>query len=531
MFSVLIILSVLYKAKDFVITIHIVINMLSKHVDGEKVVKHNASSSRKHPTLHSPAYGARFYSEPIPKFKLPKDTMPANVAYQLVHDEMQLDGNCVQNMATFIASWMEPEARTLINETIGKNMADCDEYPQSQEIHQRCVSMLADLYHAPDVEHHSAYGTATIGSSEAFMLAAMAMKFKWRDERKAKGLPHDKPNIVYGNNAQVALHKFSLYFDVEERLVPVTKETDYVLSVEGALKLVDENTIGVVAILGSTFTGHFEPVKELNKALTGLNKKNGWNVGIHIDAASGGFIAPFIFPDLEWDFRLPLVRSINVSGHKYGLVYPGVGWVIWRSKEFLPQELVFHINYLGGDYPTFTLNFSRSSSPIIAQYYNFLRLGFKGYKGIVETCAANAKFLANCLKESGYFDIISNPETGLPLVAFTIKDKKCGITEHDIMNTLRQKGWIVPAYPLTANVSDMYVLRVVVREGHSEDLLEHLVLDTIWAYETVEEKIKEAQEKGDGKKGKKRGRTDEEKEEEKHEVQLEKRRHIKHGTC
>jgi len=515
--------------------------MLTKHVDGAQLIKQNTTKARTtHPSMHTPAYGARFYREPIPKFKLPKDSMPANVAYQLVHDEMQLDGNTAQNMATFIASWMEPEAKDLITETLGKNMADCDEYPQTQEIHQRCVSMLADLFHAPaGVDEHAAFGTSTVGSSEAFMLAALALKFRWRNQRKEKGLPHDKPNIVYGSNSQVALHKFSLYFDVEERLVPVTKESNYVLSVESALKLVDENTIGVVAILGSTFTGHFEPVKELNKALTALNKKNGWDVGIHIDAASGGFVAPFIYPKLEWDFKLPLVRSINVSGHKYGLVYPGVGWVIWRSKEFLPQELVFHINYLGGNYPTFTLNFSRSSSPIIAQYYNFMRLGFNGYKGVMETCQQNAQFLARCLEDTGYFELFSNPQTGLPLVAFGLQDKDVGFTEHDIMNTLRQKGWVVPAYNLTANVTDVYVLRVVVREGHSEDLLEHLVLDIIWAYETLVDKLQEMREKdakdgkGKGKKAKgtKRVREGEEKDIENKEIKLEKKRHIKHGTC
>lgn len=459
--------------------------MLSRHVDTDELITNN-TTRRKNPQLHAPSYGARFYSEPIPKFSMPKNSMPASVAYHLVHDGMVLDGNPRQNMATFVTTWMEPEAAKLMKETTAKNFADCDEYPQTQEIHQRCVSMLADLYHAPKSHGElPAWGAGTIGSSEAFMLAGLAMKFRWRNARKAKGEPHQKPNIIYGTNAQVALHKFALYFDVEERMVPVTKESNYVLSVEEAIKYVDENTIGVVAILGSTFTGHFEPVKELNEALTKLNKEKGWDVGIHIDAASGGFVAPFIYPELEWDFRLPLVRSINVSGHKYGLVYPGVGWCIWRGKEFLPKELVFRINYLGGDYPTFTLNFSRSSSPIIAQYYNFLRLGRSGYKGIIETCKANAQFLRDCLRDTGYFEVISNPDNGLPLIAFQFKDKNVGFTEFDLMNTLRQKGWIVPAYNLPENVKDTNVLRVVVRESHSEDLLEHLVIDTVWAYETL----------------------------------------------
>jgi len=348
--------------------------------------------------------------------------------------------------------------------------------------------MLADLYHAPVQEGTDAYGTSSIGSSEAFMLAGLALKFSWRNKRKAAGKPSDKPNIIFGANAQVCLEKFALYFDVEQRLVEVSEESHYALDVKKAISLVDENTIAVVGILGSTFTGHFEPIQELNNALEELNKKTGWDVPIHVDAASGGFVAPFLYPDLVWDFRLPLVRSINVSGHKYGLVFPGVGWCIWRSKQYLPEELVFYINYLGGNFPSFTLNFSRNACMIVGQYYNFLRLGQSGYKNIINNCVENAKFLSACIEESKYFNIISNTNKGLPLVAFNIAHSdNDGIyfDEYDISEVLRQRGWIIPAYNLPKNCEKINILRIVVRETHSEDVIEHLVQDLVWAFESL----------------------------------------------
>jgi len=327
------------------------------------------------------------------------------------------------------------------------------------------------------------------------MLAGLALKFRWRKQRQEKGLPHDKPNLVFGANAQVCLEKFARYFDVEMRQVPVTQKSNYVLDVAEAVKLVDENTIVVVAILGSTFTGHFEPVKQLNDELAKVNAKNGWDIGIHIDGASGAFVAPFRYPDLEWDFRVPLVRSINVSGHKFGLVYPGVGWIIWRSREFLPEELIFNIDYLGGQFPTYTLNFSRNASPVVSQYYNFLRLGKSGYKNIIGNCANNAYFLSRCLEQSGYFDIISNINTGLPLIAFTLKRKEgtsVPFSEYDLMHQVRQRGWIIPAYKLPPSVDHIHILRVVVREIHSEDMIESLVRDILWAYETLRDKASQS---------------------------------------
>jgi glutamate decarboxylase len=325
---------------------------------------------------------------------------------------------------------------------------------------------------------------------------------------KASGKSIDKPNIVFGHNAQVVLKKFALYFDVEYRTVPVTPESHYVMDPKEAIKLVDENTICVVAILGSTYTGQFENVKELNDLLEQLHAEKGIDVHIHVDAASGGFVAPFAFPDLVWDFRLPRVRSINASGHKYGLVYPGIGWVIWRDSSALPKDLVLHLDYLGGDLATYSLNFSRSSVHVIGQYYNLLRLGREGYTQIISSCLAGARFLSEELLKSGYFELKSDIHNegvcALPVVTFSLKDEvkrprkaETGeekgkkkekeeeepelFDEYAVMRMLQRFGWIVPAYKLPPACDKMKILRVVVREIHSRDILHGLVKDILLA--------------------------------------------------
>lgn len=421
---------------------------------------------------HALTYGSRYTVESVPKYEMPEGDMPANVAYQIIHDELRLDGNAKLNLASFVTTWMEPEAAKIIGESLDKNFIDQEEYPQTAEIHNRCVNMLARLYHAP--QGGDAVGTGTVGSSEAIHLGGLALKWNWRKRRQAAGKPADKPNIVMGHNVQVCWEKFARYFEVEPRYVPLTKDR-YVLGVEEALSMVDENTIAVVGILGSTYTGEYEPIKELNDALLKMNEKTGWEVPIHVDGASGGFVAPFLQPDLEWDFRLPLVTSINVSGHKYGLVYPGVGWVIWREKAALPEELVFHVNYLGSDQATFNLNFSRGASQILAQYYNFLRLGKSGYRRIMEALGSNAEYITERLESTGRFDMLSKPDT-LPVVAFALRDTS-RFSVFDLSHALRERGWIVPAYTLAPNAEEIAVLRIVVREGMSRDMAEMLIDD------------------------------------------------------
>ncbi|XWS37522.1 hypothetical protein CRYUN_Cryun19dG0050400 [Craigia yunnanensis] len=398
--------------------------------------------------------------------------MPKEAAYQVINDELMLDGNPRLNLASFVTTWMEPECDKLIMASINKNYVDMDEYPVTTELQNRCVNMIANLYNAPVGDGETAVGVSTVGSSEAIMLAGLAFKRKWQQKRKSQGKPYDKPNIVTGANVQVCWEKFARYFEVELKEVKL-KEGYYVMDPVKAVELVDENTICVAAILGSTLTGEFENVKLLNELLTEKNKETGWDTPIHVDAASGGFIAPFVYPDLEWDFRLPLVKSINVSGHKYGLVYAGVGWVVWRTKEDLPEDLVFHINYLGSDQPTFTLNFSKGSSQIIAQYYQLIRLGFEGYKNIIENCIDNARVLKEGIEKTGRFDIVSK-DVGVPLVAFALKNSsKYNVFE--IAESLRKFGWIVPAYTMPADAQNVAVLRVVVREDFGRSLAERLV--------------------------------------------------------
>ncbi|MEQ8346726.1 MAG: glutamate decarboxylase [Sneathiellaceae bacterium] len=418
----------------------------------------------------APAYGSRVGVEPIPKFELPAGQLPADIAYRLIHDELMLDGNSRLNLATFVTTWMEPQAERLMTETFDKNMIDKDEYPTTAKIEERCVNIVSNMFHAPE----SGIGSSAIGSSEAVMLAGMAFKWKWRKRRQAQGKPADRPNMVLGSNVQVVWEKFCRYWEVEPRYVPVAKGR-YVVDPEEMMSFVDENTIAVVAILGTTYTGEFEPIEEVHDALVALNQRSGWEVPLHIDAASGGFVAPFLHPNLKWDFRLPLVKSINVSGHKYGLVYPGIGWIVWRGHDELPEELVFHVNYLGGDMPTFTLNFSRPGNQVVAQYYNFLRLGHEGYTRIMRNLQANATYLSAELGRTGRFDLLSDgSET--PVFAFALKDSTA-FSVFDLSDKLRERGWQVPAYTMPANAEDVEVLRIVIREGFSRDMADMLLDD------------------------------------------------------
>jgi len=286
--------------------------------------------------------------------------------------------------------------------------------------------------------------------------------------------------------------KFALYFDVEPRIVPIYKNTQYMMDAKEAMQYIDDNTICVFSILGSTFTGHFEKVRLLNDELDKLQQEKGLDVDIHVDAASGGFVAPFAFPQLEWDFRVPRVKSINVSGHKYGLVYPGIGWILWRDEQELPQDLIFHLDYLGGDEPTFNLNFSRSSQGVLGQYYNFLRLGREGYSDVITSCMEGAKFLSSMIKDTDYFEILSESHKkgheGLPLVCISLKtptEGRLNFDEYDIMHTLRQRGWVVPAYKLPRDEEDKAILRIVIREIHTKSIIDKLITDLVWAYESL----------------------------------------------
>jgi glutamate decarboxylase len=401
-----------------------------------------------------------------PRHRLPENEMDPEVAYQIVHDELMLDGNARLNLATFVGTWVEPQALRLMTETFDKNMINKDEYPQTAEMEMRCVDMISRLWHAPDPEE--APGCSTTGSSEAAMLGGLALKRRWQDARRAAGKPIDRPNIVMGINVQVCWEKFARYWDVEPRTVPM-EGSRFHLSPSEAAALCDENTIGVIAVLGSTFDGSYEPVEKICKALDSLQEKTGLDIPVHVDAASGGFVAPFLDPDLEWDFRLDRVVSINVSGHKYGLVAPGVGWIIWRDEEHLPEDLIFEVNYLGDIMPTFALNFSRPGAQVVAQYYNFIRLGFEGYRNVQQYARDVAQDLAREVEKLGPFELITRGDE-LPVFAFKVRDDIGNFNVFDVSNAVRERGWQVPAYTFPANREDLAVLRVVVKRGFTHDV-------------------------------------------------------------
>jgi glutamate decarboxylase len=431
----------------------------------------------------------------VPRNEMPPRGMLPGTAAQVVRDELILDGNARLNLATFVTTWMEPQARQLMAECLDKNMIDKDEYPQTAELERRCVNILANLWHAPagadsaaagaDSDQagadsgpagNSATGCSTTGSSEACMLGGMALLWRWRARRSAAGAAAATPNLVMGSNVQVCWEKFCRYWQVEPRMVPMAPGRLHLTGPQAAARC-DENTIGVVAVLGSTMDGSYEPVLQISQHLDRLQAASGLDVPVHVDGASGGFVAPFLQPDLEWDFRVPRVASINASGHKYGLVYPGVGWVVWRDAAALPEDLIFRVNYLGGDMPTFALNFSRPGGHVAAQYYNFLRLGFDGFRRVQQTCQDVAMHLSAQIAEIGPFELLTNGSE-LPVFAFRLRDDKASrFSVFDLSERLRLRGWLVPAYTFPPDMQDTAVMRIVVRNGFSMDLASLLLED------------------------------------------------------
>lgn len=507
------------------------------------VRKHRNLSSKLRTKIndHNSTYPDSNFNNSINKFQIPEKGIGGTTAYQLIHDELTLDGNPTLNLASFVNTYVPPESEKLLLENITKNLADNDEYPSLMEIHQRCISILAELWHAPKLtkeqldsklnetkdlqksdiilKESSAIGTATVGSSEAVLLGGLALKKNWQAKRKAAGKDTSKPNILMGTNAQVALEKFARYFDVEARLLPVSKKSQYVLDTDLIKENVDENTIGVFVILGSTYTGTFEDVEKVSQVLDEVEKEKGLDIPIHVDGASGGFVAPFSFPHLKWDFQLPRVHSINASGHKFGLTNVGLGFVIWRQSKYLPEELKFELSYLGGSEESFTLNFSRPGNQVISQFYNFLSFGKDGYTEYFNALFDNARLLSEFLEESGYYECVSlihrkkgdfdyhgaeavattldqlvdehkdkkltnaDFNAGLPVVAFKFtqkfRQKYPLIPQSIISSLLRNKGYIIPNYPLPPNEEQQEILRVVVRFNLSHELLDKLMNDII----------------------------------------------------
>ncbi|KAK2048735.1 glutamate decarboxylase [Colletotrichum somersetense] len=514
---------------------------LSSHVNPEDIVQQlqaahitpagHANILSQATSAHIQPYDSRYTSQTnIPKYKIPEQGAPGDTVFQMIRDELDLDGKPNLNLASFVGTWMEPNATQLMQENLSKNLSDADEYPAMMDMHQRCISIISHLWGVQPGE--KAIGSATTGSSEAIHLGGLAMKRRWQIKRKEQGKDTSKPNILMGSNAQVALEKFARYFDVEARILPVSKKSHYRLDPALVRENVDENTIGVFVILGSTYTGHYEPVEEISQILDKYQEETGIDIPIHVDAASGGFIAPFTHAGVggsKWNFELPRVKSINVSGHKYGLVYAGLGWIIWRDQSFLPEDLIFELHYLGGTEKSFTLNFSRPGAQVIVQYYNLIHLGFDGYRSIMENCLSNARLLAQSLEATGWYTVVSDihrpaphkaasnaaksvvkqaastiggenagpRETsadyvaGLPVVSFRLtdefKNKYQHIKQETVSLMLRARGWIIPNYPLPPNEDKIEILRVVIRETMTFDLLEHLISDIVEVTETLME--------------------------------------------
>jgi glutamate decarboxylase len=432
---------------------------------------HNTEDLKSAPTseLEAGVHNASDETYEFPEFR--RD--PGQV-YSTIHDQLVLDGNSQQNLATFCTTWIEPEIEKLMVESADKNMIDKDEYPQTAAIEERCIHMLADLWNSPAAA--STIGCSTTGSSEAAMLGGLALKWNWRKRRRSAGKSTEAPNLIMGP-VQVCWHKFCRYFDVEIREVPMEGDR-LLLTPEEVLKRCDENTIGVVVTLGVTFTLQYEPVHEISLALDKLESETGLHIPIHVDGASGAFLAPFLQPDLLWDFRLPRVKSINASGHKFGLAPLGVGWALWREKQDLPEELIFDVNYLGGNMPTFALNFSRPGGEIICQYYNFLRLGKQGYREIQTECAALGLYLAEKIAALGPFRIIYDGHGGIPGLCWELKDPaNSPFTLYDLADRLRERGWLVPAYSMPPNREDLVIQRILVRHGFTRAMAHDLLLE------------------------------------------------------
>ncbi|WP_243057832.1 glutamate decarboxylase [Nocardioides sp. SR21] len=428
-------------------------------------------------------FGNRFAVQDTPDRFFPPGGMAASDALRLVAEDLAIEGDPARNLATFVTTWMEPEAQRLIAENLHRNFIDHAEYPRTAEIEQRCIRMLADLFHAPG----ETTGARTQGSSEAIMLGALSLKWNWRARQQAAGRPTTNPNLVFGGDVHVVWEKFCRYFDVEPRIVPLRPDK-YTIGPEDVEPHIDENTIGVAAVLGTTFTGHRDDIVGINDLLVRIRDERDMDIPLHVDGASGGFVWPFLYPDSKWDFRLEQVRSINVSGHKFGLVYPGVGWLIFREKADLAADLVFKENYLGKTDETFTLNFSTGSGMVLAQYYNFVRFGRAGYTYKLKNMQHNAHRLADRLEEMGRFEIIGRDHEQLPLVAFRLAGE-APYDEFDIAWQLSaERGWMVPAYTMPPDAQEVTIMRALVKETFSQEHVDTLARDIAEACATLQAK-------------------------------------------
>ena len=433
----------------------------------------------------SPAKSTAYdeYNIVIPRETFPAEGMADRAAHAIVNSFAWTDANPMLNLSSFVTTWADPDAVEIARAHMYKNYIDHDMYPQVFKMEGQIVKWLHDLWNGP--KGVEPYGAATIGSSEACMLAGLAHKWNWREARRKAGKDTTKPNMVTGGNVQIVWKKFMRYFDVEPRIVPL-KVGNYRLTADRLEKYVDENTICVVAIAGQTFTGEDDDIQAIHDWLDDYEKRTGISIPMHIDGASGGFVNPFLYPDYKWDFRLPRVQSINASGHKFGLVPPGLGWVVFKERKLFNEELVFYVNYLGGEMPTATLNFSRGTAPIAVQAYMMLRLGREGYTRIMRRTLDNAIHVRERLLASGYFDIMNETQR-IPVVALTLNKKFKKFNEFDVSAKVRERGWVLSAYAMPPDAQEVNSLRIVVRPHLNLTLMDVLANDITSACEYLEQ--------------------------------------------
>ncbi len=410
-------------------------------------------------------FGSLYTDHQLPHTKLAYSSIESNVAFNLIYEELELETNEKQNLATFCQTYMEPEADLLIKTSLSKNAIDKTEYPKVTDFENRCLKIIEHLWHGENT-----LGTSTIGSSEACMLAGINMKKRWQ-----KANPNlTKPNLIISSCYQVCWEKFAVYFDVELKIIPISKY-NISLDIDAALNLIDENTIGIVAIAGVTYTGLIDDIKYLDTQLTKYNSTANFKLYIHVDAASGGLYLPFIKPDIIWDFRLNNVISINASGHKSGLTYPGIGWILFKNNLHVEQEILFDVAYLGGSVSTMGINFSHSASHIVAQYYNFSRFGFSGYKKIHQKTHDVAKYIYTELKKLNIFSFINHAEN-MPVLCYSLKEN-VNFNLYALSDELLKNSWQVPTYELPCNLEKITIQRIVIRADLSFEYAQNLIND------------------------------------------------------
>lgn len=434
-------------------------------------------SKKRSETPETSVYGSDKMLQPSPMDRIPMEPTTPEIAYRMVKDETYAQTQPQLNFATFVTTYMDKHATKLMNDAININYIDETEYPRIAKMCAKCLNIVANLWNTPEKADWKT-GALAVGSSEACMLGGVAAWLRWRERRKAAGKPFDKPNFVISSAAQVVWEKFAQLWQIEMREVPITLEKP-TLDPEQALAMCDENTICIVPIEGVTWTGLNDDVEALDKALDLYNKKTGYEIPIHVDAASGGFILPFLNPEIKWDFRLKWVLSISTSGHKFGLVYPGLGWVVWKDKKYLPDTMSFSVNYLGADITQVGLNFSRPAAQILGQYYQFIRLGFNGYRDIQHNSMEIAKYAHGKIGKMKAFANYSKDVVN-PLFIWHLKpeyEKSAKWTLYDLQAKLQESGWMVPAYTLPSKLEKMVVMRMVCRQGTSRDTVDMLLAD------------------------------------------------------